>query len=158
VTAVCGLEGAAASPADVAGGMEEERPDSEGEDRQESTTMLALGGPWLLRASSILSEGGHAAMVAAGRAQLHLAGCVIGGACAASTAARDIPSSEREAEEAAAALERAQFASEFASAPACSSVGGLGPVLGVSLLGRCVLSFLFSFLGAVACPASAMLN
>lgn len=98
--------------------------------------MLFLGAPWLIRASSILSEGGQAAVAAASDARLHLAGCVVGGARAAPPHLHDLPSTERAAEEAAASPADAHGANLGAGG------GRLGPVLGVSLLGRSAFPFM----------------
>ena len=48
-----------------------------------SSTVLALGGPWDVRACDVLSVGGRAALTAADYAIVSLSGCVLGGATAA---------------------------------------------------------------------------
>ena len=48
-----------------------------------SSTVLALGGPWDVRACEVLSVGGRAALTAADYAIVSLSGCVLGGAAAA---------------------------------------------------------------------------
>jgi len=48
-----------------------------------SSTVLALGGPWDVRACEVLSVGGRAALTAADDAIVSLSGCVLGGAAAA---------------------------------------------------------------------------
>jgi len=122
-------------------------------DRHDSTTMLVLGGPWLLRASSIVSEGGWAAVTAAGSASLHLAGCVVGGARGVSSSAHGpapfpeeggVEGGEMVAREGGGGGEGAGDGGvECTSSSSTKGLSQEGPVLGVSLLGRCVFDDFF---------------